>query len=96
MLCNQERKDSIQEKKNRMEERDGGILNRVNNLKRDMYWKLVRETVQEYKHILISRFHVSKLVKKIKRSTQKDVELEPFYILSKAETQSQGIWSRDS
>jgi len=50
----------------------GRISNRVNNLKRDMHWKMAREIVQEYKHGLISRFHVSEMVKKMNRKINTD------------------------
>lgn len=63
------KKEKIQYKNRRMRWRRemGRILNRVNNLKRDMHWKMAREIVQEYKHVLISRFHVSEMVKKMNR-----------------------------
>lgn len=40
---------------------------RIQNLKRDMHWKLAKEIVQEYDHILISRFQVSEMINKIDR-----------------------------
>jgi transposase len=43
------------------------ILHGVNDLKRDMHWKLAREITQQNKHELISRFHVSELVKRMNR-----------------------------
>jgi hypothetical protein len=60
-----------------------------------MQWKMAREMVQEYKHILISCCQNGQ---ENEGSTQKlqEVELKSFYIPSKAETQSQGIWSCDS
>jgi transposase len=63
------KKEKIQYKNRRMRWRRemGRILNQVNNSKREMYWKLAREIVQEYKHVLISRFHVSEKTKKKNR-----------------------------
>jgi putative transposase len=42
----------------------GRLGSRIKNLKRDMHWKLSREIVQENKHVLISRFQVSSMIRK--------------------------------
>jgi putative transposase len=63
------KKEKIQYKSRRMRWRrdTGSILHRVNNLKRDMHWKLTREIIEQYKHVLISRFHVSEMIKRMNR-----------------------------
>jgi putative transposase len=40
---------------------------RIKNLKRDMHWKISRIVVQEHKHIMLSRFQVSDMEKRMGR-----------------------------
>jgi putative transposase len=44
------------------------LVYRVQNLKKDIYWKLSREIVQENKHVLISRFQVSDMARRMSRN----------------------------
>jgi putative transposase len=43
------------------------LRHRVQNLKRDMHWKIARDIVQENKDILISRFQLFDMAKRISR-----------------------------
>ncbi len=45
----------------------GRLRHRVRSLKKDMHWKLTRDIAKENSHILISRFRVSDMVKRISR-----------------------------
>jgi transposase len=44
------------------------LIYRDQNIKKDMHWKLSREIIQENKHILISRFQVSDMVRRMSRN----------------------------
>ena len=57
----------------RWRKRIGLLGNRIQNLKRDMHWKLAREIVQQNKHILCSRFQVSQMIKKETRKIKKEI-----------------------
>jgi IS605 OrfB family transposase len=64
-----DKKERVKYKNRRRKRRKemGRISNRIKNIKRDMHWKISRDIVQEHKHILISRFQVSNMLKRTSR-----------------------------
>jgi putative transposase len=63
------KKDTIKYKNGRKKWRKkmDKVTLRIKNLRRDMHWKISRDVVQEYKHIIISRFQASYMVKRMSR-----------------------------
>jgi IS605 OrfB family transposase len=63
------RQERIQYKnqRRRWRKRMSMLRYRVQNLKRDMHWKVARDIVQKNTHVLISKFQVSRMAKKIDR-----------------------------
>lgn len=45
----------------------GRISFKIKNLKKDVHWKMTKDIVQHYKHVMISRFQTSEMVKKMNR-----------------------------
>ncbi len=70
--CDKREKQKYKNKRRMWRKKIGELRYRIQNLKRDMHWKVAKEIVQQHDHILISRFQVSEMVKKMDRKINLD------------------------